>query len=88
MALQMQHETQFGLTLENAYVRILSFRGDRENVMVCAGFYASKEARDLEKPAIETTEFSLSTPNAEDNFFAAIYAHMKTLPQFTSAIDV
>lgn len=88
MALQKQHTTQHGIFLDEAYCKIDTFRGDRHNVRVGVSVYANHSVYSEGKPAIESLEFNLPTPNSSDNMFAEVYNYLKTQPEFDGAVDV
>lgn len=93
MALQIQKETNIGLTLPNAYVKIIGIEFHRKvKVNVRYAVFASKEAADSKRTRPVTSghaqfEFdpeleTITTP------YVLAYNHLKTLDGFTEAIDV
>lgn len=88
MALQQNYTTASGIELVDAYHRIDTFRGDRNNVRLGIGVYVNQQAREDGKAAAGFIELALPTPNTSANMFADAYTWIKTQPGFESAQDV
>lgn len=88
MALQKDFVTESGFELKNAYYRVDTFHGDRNQVRLGIGVYVNEQMRREGKPAAGYLEYIIPTPNTSGNMFAEMYAYLKTLPEFDDAIDV
>lgn len=89
MALTKQFATEQGLDLQNAYFRIETIRGDRENFRVGLSIYVSHQARLQGKTPIAQLTYTMPTPNiSNQNLFAQIYTWLKQQPDFNNAQDV
>lgn len=85
MALQLNKETPFGIS--GNYIRIDRINGDKETVIFEVFLYVDQAARDSGKdPLMHIGTFGTSMPNTD--FMPALYNHLKTLPEFSGAIDV
>lgn len=93
MALSVNYQYR-GITIPSAYVRVDHFYGGkREGIitpdmegtpLICAdvGIYTDSEQQ------VPFTVASVSVPlEIEETPFCTIYAHLKTLPEFSDAID-
>lgn len=93
MALSVDYQYR-GITITSAYVRVDSFIGGKRQgrvtpemagePLLCAdvGIYTDSEQQ------IPITVAIVSTPlNIEETPFETMYAHLKTMPEFSGAID-
>lgn len=68
------------LTINNAYIKISSIRGDKNNMTLNYVVMMGDDNVD--------NGFSVFAPNLEGkNFIAQGYEHLKTLPEFIDAVD-
>ena len=74
------------VTLNDSYVKILSVEGNKSTIILNVGFYKKEDKSQL----IQTKqyEFSPDVSNSSDNFIKQGYEYLKTLPEFSGAIDV
>lgn len=87
MALQINlTDNSTDLTIPLAYAKILSFHGDKDEFKFILAFYASGQARLDNKSPISYRDYTL--PTADVTGVASLYAYLKTLPDFTSSLDV
>jgi len=89
MALQKALTTSQGVELAEAYVRVLKMNGDKEQLEVHVGVYASAAARNARKQPVERRTY-LEVPTPEDGpVLQKIYDWLKANePLFDGAIDV
>ena len=97
MALELNYETDYGITLESAYVKITDVQVDNEHndegvVVRChVRVYVSESAKEEDKPAIAGYGFSMpldvSNAKTQYNILKQCYLHLKTMDGFTDAID-
>jgi hypothetical protein len=81
MALTMA--TSFrGIDIPAAYVRVASFYGNKSSVEVCVTVAAMRDA-----PALESRNYVLSYDIDGDNPIRQAYLHLKSLPEFSGAVD-
>lgn len=88
MALQKDFVTDSGIELVNAYFKINTFSGDREQIHFTVGAYKDEQARLDGLPAAGVLEYIAPTPNGTDNLFKDLYVHLKTLVEFDDAQDI
>ncbi len=73
--------------LSNAYIRVDSISGNKNNIDATVVFYNDKD--DQKIPAqVKTYRFSPDTDQSAKNFIAQAYEHLKTLSDFSGATDV
>jgi hypothetical protein len=93
MALQLTKEVQSGISVTDAYHKILSVEGNKENLRLRVGVFKDKTSSDDGKPAAEYLGFNFS-PSVEadsENFIKQGYAWLKTQTtpvDYTGATDV
>ena len=85
MALTKQIEmvSNFGDTVvfNNAYFKITSISGDKNSITIYVSCFKEKD-----NLCIKTDAYSF-TPTMEDNFIKQGYEYIKSLPEYTDAID-
>jgi len=70
----------FDRTFANAYIKVISVIGDKNVVSAEVGYFDS-ETR------LFTKKFSFTPSMDSGNFIAQAYMHLKTLDEFTNAVD-
>lgn len=83
MALKKSISTIYGVTVDDAYIRVSDIRIINKAALafnVCA--YA-----DISKPAIQEAQVQCVYDLNGENPIAQAYAHLKTLPEFSDAAD-
>ena len=89
MALQFS-KTQFGVEFEEAYLMIKSLRFNKENLnleAICM-IYPDKACRDAGSDCLKVERINVSVDNSSVNLFEAAYDYLKSLNEFSEAIDV
>lgn len=87
MALQISYTSQqFDITVPTAYAKIEQFNGNATFVNFLVYIFASQQARLDNKREIGT--FNFQVPYTDGMSISAIYTYMKTLSEFSGAIDV
>jgi len=92
MALQVNlSSTQFGVPATEAYVKVMNFNGDKSHMMVMTATYynaasSASGARPLDQKPYQITIGQVN--DASTNVMSGIYNTLKTLPDFSGAIDV
>ena len=76
------YDSQASLT--NAYVKVETVSGGKQNLLVSVGFYNDKSLPII-KAKTKTYEFAPSMDGG--NFVKQAYDHLKTLPEFAGATD-
>jgi hypothetical protein len=71
-----------GIPINNAYIRVWRYEGDKEKMHFEAGIQASKEG---EMITSQGYQFSLNLDGS--NPVKQAYEHLKTLPEFANAVD-
>ena len=97
MALELDYETEYGITLDNAYAKItdVNFDNGHNNEGLEVNFrvmiYVSESAKEEDKPAIARHDFimplSIANAKTQYNLLKQGYLHLKTMDGFTDAID-
>lgn len=89
MALKLNLEqTQFGIPAPEAYARIISFSGDKNNIQVQVCFYYDENARNVNGAAIRTEAYYINVADLSGDIIPALYTALKTLDPYKDAIDV
>lgn len=92
MALQQSFTSpQFGFTASEAYKHITRIDINKNGSGTCSvDTYFNAQARWDEKQPLTSTSFSFNTTDMTltGNLMADVYTYLKTLPEFTDAIDV
>lgn len=88
--MKLPFETSFGINLEEAYVKIENTNGNSEQQQVIIFIYANESARISKKNPVDQKDytFQCSVEEGAPNFIKQGYDYLKTLPEFTAAIDV
>ena len=76
-----------GISISNAYVRVLRFRGDKDKVYVNVGAYASETARHGGAATVTSAEYQIETSSLQGDFLSSVYNWLKLQPEFADAID-
>jgi hypothetical protein len=82
MALKQNIETRYGFVVSEAYIRIESANVAKDKVTFTVCSYADKE-----KPFFDSKVFSCAYDISGSNPIKQAYVHLKTLPEFTGAVD-
>lgn len=86
MALQVSYQTQFGITIDKAYCKIISFTGDKTNIKTDVVIYANQEVKELGYQAIGFTSLTLDL--AYGATMQEMYDALKLQEPFINAIAV
>lgn len=95
MALQLDVQTEFGITVPDAYAKINTFSGSKEFIIVDVAFFATQAARDAGNPTVRRQAYqwnrvdqSMTGVTDSDALVSKLYDYLKTLPEFAEAVDV
>lgn len=90
MALSKTVETNHGLGIENAYIRIDEQSGNKEKLNIRVRLYVSQEKARNEFGWIEEKlyEFAPNTEEDSENFIKQGYEFLKTLDEYKDAVDI
>jgi hypothetical protein len=86
MALTKTIETSHGLTLNNAYIKIIEVSGNKSLINILVVSFKDKEASDNGKNYLTQNSYHFA-PSLEMNFIMQGYEYLKTLPAFDGAVD-
>jgi len=90
VALDKPIETIYGITLESSYARINTLTGSKNLVGFALYYYVSRN--DYLNGCVsikqESYEFVPNIQDGSDNFIKQGYEYLKTLPEFSNALDV
>lgn len=73
-----------GVSVQNAYIKVLSYSGDKHTVSFSVAYFASQDEQKMFGQ--EQRECSLDLNG--DNPIKQAYEYLKTLPEFAGAADV
>lgn len=78
-----------GIEVETSYIRIDTVNGSKDELTISANYYIDKQASDDGKPLFkyETYNFHPSVADDSPNFIKQGYEYLKTLPEFSEALD-
>jgi hypothetical protein len=78
-------QTDIGIPMADTYARIVMWRGDKDQTLIQVAHYANADARQANaQPVANRTVFA---PTDECEGMAAMYAWLKTQPDYASAED-
>lgn len=83
MALQA-NTTWNGVSVQNAYIKVLSYSGDKTNFSFSVGYFASPD----EQKMFGQKQLECSLDLNGGNLIKQAYEHLKTLSEFAGAADV
>jgi len=86
MALQLTYNSAFGITFSTAYAKILNFSGDSTNITFNIAVWHDKESYDAGNTYLDI--FTYTVPHDNSVALSNMYDYLKTLPLFSTAIDV
>lgn len=89
MALRLNTEFS-GIPINNSYGRIDDFNGNKQGMDFTFIYFVNKQASDDGELPFkkETHHFIPNVNDAASNYHKQGYEHLKTLPEFQTAIDV
>jgi len=89
MALQKNIVFTNGLVCDNAYIKILSVGGGKENAVIELAVFKDKSYSDNNN-FIEKEYFNFVPSVAENapNFIKQAYEYLKSLPEFVGVVDI
>jgi len=89
MALQKTIQTNHGLTVNNAYIKVHEISGNKNTINIRVRAYASQNASGSGLLYLEEWLYNFYPSIADDtpNFIKQAYLYLKTLPEFKDAID-
>jgi hypothetical protein len=89
MALKKIIEVNSGITVNDAYVRIDGLRGNKDKIMLTVSVYKDKQAQtDGKNPADQKLyNFIPDITDTSLNFVKQGYLYLKTLPEYSDALD-
>jgi hypothetical protein len=86
MALQQQikFKTQFGeISVDNVYIKVVDVVASKQEGIANLRYFKGKDGNVLKE-----SKFDFPVELDGKNFIAQAYEHIKTLPEFSQAIDV
>jgi hypothetical protein len=90
MALQNNLQSTYGVTFENAYIRVAELSGSKDILNIRVKWYVNQTARVNSAQPLQEQVYSFvpSVEDKADNFIKQGYNYLKTLEQFSTATDV
>jgi hypothetical protein len=78
-------ETDIGIPMADTYARIVMWRGEKEQTLIQVAHYATADARKANaQPVANRTVFA---PTSDCEGMAAMYAWLKTQPDYAGAVN-
>ena len=89
MALINSIQLGSGISVDNAYIKIESFDGNKTTASICTASYLSRQAAVDGKSSLESNNYSFphSVEDGALNIVKQGYEHLKTLPEFVDSVD-
>jgi hypothetical protein len=88
MALQFNlASTPFGVPAPQAYLKIASFVGTKDQVQVQVAIYFNEDARLNNMAIIQDENYQIAIEDLQGNLIPAIYGVLKTFSAYEGAID-
>jgi len=93
MAIQVNlSSTQYGMPAPEAYVRVMSFSGDKKYMMAMVAIYyniayAGSGARPIDQKPYQFPTEQINGAIGESSILTGIYNYLKSLPEFAGSID-
>lgn len=91
MALSMiNYELKNGLSAQNAYVRIDSISGNKSVMSLDVKVYANQQAFSEAREFVDSRVYDFVPAVSDDaiNYHKQGYEHLKSLPEYSAAVDV
>lgn len=91
MALQIANpNNQLGVVFPEAYARVAAFRSsDKEAVEIFVYIHATSGAREAGMDPFRVSQYTFPFDlRSSDNIYVQAYNYLKSLPEFSGAIDV
>lgn len=76
-----------GYDFPQSYARICFARIDSDTTLINVWWYADKAAREANMNPVKQKEYPTATVSLTGDIFPAMYAYLKTLPDFAGYID-
>lgn len=89
MALQQTIVNKSGITITDAYRRVYSLGGSKDQLTVTVKSYVDKNAfaNNLQEVQEDAFCFVPSVADGASDFYTQAYEYLKNLPEFSGAID-
>ena len=89
MALKLNlASTQFGVPAPQAYARITNFFGTKDQIQVQVAIYYNEAARHSNMATVKENAHYIAVEDLEGDIIPAIYEVLKTLSDYSGAVDV
>jgi hypothetical protein len=80
-------ETKFkGVTIPDAYIRVNNFSGSKDSIAFNVGFYGNADENG-EREMFDQKAYQCAYNLNGSNAVKQAYDHLKTLPEFTGALE-
>lgn len=90
MGLAITKNLQSGITLNDSYVKVFSFYGDKQRVSFTLNTYISRQACLEGKTAVSSESYAFipDVSNKAPNFIRQMYLYVKQMPDYAKSLDV
>ena len=89
MALKLNlASTQFGVPAPEAYARITNFFGTKDQIQVQVAVYYNEAARQGNMATVKENAHYIAVEDLKGDLIPAIYEVLKTLSDYSGAVDV
>lgn len=75
------------ITYPQAYARAYAIRAMSSESFILVTWYADEAARLANADPVKALEFTTTTASLKGDIYPAVYAYLKTLPEFAGAAD-
>lgn len=88
MAIIINKKLESGLELVDAYAKVSSIKGDKNNIVFRVDYFMSQDTRLVNKPPVFSEDFEMMYDIDGGCVFSQCYNHLKSLPIFSNYIDL
>lgn len=92
MAIRMKITLASGIEIDDAYLKITNISGNKNNICIVLTAYKDASSMQNGLPQIEgyslVKEFVPTLGSSVSDFISQGYNHLKTLPDFSGALDI
>ena len=88
MALKLAVQTQFGVPAPQAYLKIASYVGTKDQIQVQVAIYFNEDARQNDMATIHDDNHQIAIDDLKGDLLPAIYKVLKTFSDYAGAEDI
>lgn len=88
MAIQTDFDSNYGMTVNGAYVKISSIYCSTTRLRAQIDVYANEQARIDRRPPVAVTNVDMDMSDVVGDIWPAVYELVKQRPEFTPSTDI